>query len=100
MFSSICGVVVGRDVHHYRCRVVDFYEGHRKTKTAVHFPDQTIRLRWQDGRNVKVHMEGMEIQHTQYTVLEGETNFTLGEQSYFYVSDKNAAQLEVQHFRE
>jgi len=99
-FATVCGVIVNREPHRYRCKAVDFYQGSQKTRTALHFPDQIIRLRWRDGQEVGVHMEGMEVQHTQYRVSEGETDFILEGKTYFYISNKDAARREVESFRD
>jgi hypothetical protein len=36
----------------------------------------------------------------RYSSYEGETNFQFGDKTYFYISNKDAARMEVQNFRE
>ncbi len=97
-FATVCGVVVNREPHRYRCKAVDFYQGSQKTRTALHFPDQIMRLRWHDGQKVSVHVESMETRQTRVSVSEGETNFILDGKTYFYISNKDAARREVENF--
>ncbi len=94
-FQTVCGVIVDGKPIRFNCKVVDFYEGHQKTKTTLHFPDLTLRLKWQSGDQVDVHSEGMNVQPSRYWVSEGETNFTVSGKRYFYISDPNEASREL-----
>lgn len=94
-FQSVCGAVVNGRPDQFNCKVVDFYEGHQKIRTALHFPDMTMRLRWQGGSNVDVHIEGMNVQHARYRISEGETSFNLSGKNYFYISNQDAAAREL-----
>ena len=99
-FDTVCGVIVNGETYRYRCKAVDFYSGGQKAKTALHYPDQTIRLVWKSGNEVVLHFEGMTPQHARYSSSEGETDFFFEDKTYFYISNKDAARMEVQHFRD
>ena len=45
-FETVCGVIVVGENHRYQCEVADFYQGSKKFKTTLHFPDQMFRMRW------------------------------------------------------
>ncbi len=98
-FQTVCGVIVNGQTYRYKCKAVDFYRGSDKFKTALHYPDQNIRLVWKDGRNVVLHFEGMTPQHATYSRSEGETDFYFEDKTYFYISDKRMAEMEVRDLR-
>ncbi|MEA3548178.1 MAG: hypothetical protein U9R66_11015 [Thermodesulfobacteriota bacterium] len=97
-FETICGVMVDGQSYRYRCKVVDIYRENRKIKTVLHFPDQTMKLEWQPHNEVLIRQEGMQDQYTRYSTSEGETNFRLERNTYFYISNKDAARREVDNF--
>ena len=99
-FQTICGVMVDGQSYSYRCKVVDVYHGDRKIKTVLHFPDQTMQLQWQPNNELLIRQKGMQDRSTRYSTSEGETNFRLDRNTYFYISNKDAARLEVEHFRD
>jgi hypothetical protein len=99
-FDSVCGVIVNGQTHRYKCRVVDFYSGREKVKTALHYPDMNVRLVWKGARNVVLHFDGMTPQQASYSSSEGETNFSFEGKTYFFISDKGAARMEVEHFHD
>ena len=99
-FDSVCGVIVNGQTHSYKCRVVDFYSGGDKVKTALHYPDMNVRLVWKGGKNVVLHFEGMTPQQATYSTSEGETDFFFEDKTYFYISDKGRARMEVEHFHD
>ncbi len=99
-FETVCGVIVDGETSRYKCRAVDFYIGKEKVKTALHYPDQLIRLEWQDGENVTLHFAGMNAMPATYSTSEGETDFYFENKTYFYISDKKAAEQEVKNFKE
>ncbi len=94
-FRTVCGVVVNGKSHRYNCKVVDFFEGHHKVKTTLHYPDMTMRLKWKSGNKVSIHMEGMNPQEEWYSVSDGETNFMYSDKTYFYISNQDAASREL-----
>mgnify|MGYP001815220417 CR=1 FL=1 len=99
-FDTVCGVIVNGETHRYRCRAVDFYDGGRKVKTALHYPDMKMRVVWKSGDQVVLHFEGMTPQQARYSSSEGETDIYFEDKTYFYISNKDAARMEVQNFRD
>lgn len=49
---------------------------------------------------MNVTFEGMKPQPLTYNTAEGATQFIFEDKTYFYVSDRGAARMEVQNFRE
>lgn len=99
-FDTVCGVIVDGQAHRYRCTAVDFYDGGRKVKTALHYPDMNMRVVWKSGKNVVLHFEGMNPQNATYSSSEGETDIYYEGKTYFYISDKDAARSEVASLRD
>jgi hypothetical protein len=99
-FDSVCGVIVAGKQHRYRCKVADFYRGERKVRTVLRYPDQTIKLVWKSGNTVELRFEGMNPQSARFASSEGETNFQFEDKTYFYISNKDAARMEVEHFQD
>jgi len=99
-FQTVCGVIVNGQTYRYKCKAVDFYRGSERFKTALHYPDQNIRLVWKDGKNVVLHFDGMTPQHATYSTSEGETDFFFEDKTYFYISNKGAAEAEVRNFQD
>ena len=83
----------------YLCKAVDFYRGEQRWRTDLHFPDQVMRLRWQNERSVMVQVEGLEKRRAEYRIAEGDTNFFLDEKTYFFTSDRDKAKLDVANFK-
>lgn len=98
-FATVCGVIVEGKHHRYKCTVEGAAPGGRG-KTVVHYPDQTITLNWRGGRRGSVTFEGMKPQPVTFSTSEGATQFMFEDKTYFYVSDRDAAKMEVQNFRE
>jgi hypothetical protein len=99
-FETVCGVIVDGENYRYKCKAMDFYSGSKKIRTALHYPDQVIRLTWKSGNRVVLHFDGMTPQDATYSTSEGETNFLFEDKTYFYISNKDAARMEVQNFRD
>jgi hypothetical protein len=51
------------------------------------------------GRRGSVTFEGMKPQPVRFNTSEGATQFIFEGKTYFYVSDRESARLEVQNFR-
>ncbi len=98
-FETVCGVIVDGKSYRYRCNVDDTYEGDQKTKTLLHFPDQTMELQWQPNNEVLIRQKDLKDRTAHYSTLEGETNFRSDGNTYFYISNRDAARLEVENFR-
>jgi hypothetical protein len=99
-FDTVCGVIVDGQTHEYRCKAVDFYDGGRKVKTALHFPDMNMRVVWKSGNQVVLHFEGMNPQDATFSTSEGETDIFFEGKTYFYTSDKGKAEWEMQHVKD
>jgi hypothetical protein len=99
-FDSICGVIVDGRTHRYRCTVSGARPGKGDHKTVLRYPDQTITLEWRQGDSVQVILEGMRPMSARFRTSEGETNFVVEGKTYFYISDRDMAAMEVRHFRE
>ncbi|MCB1826572.1 MAG: hypothetical protein KDJ54_19135 [Candidatus Competibacteraceae bacterium] len=97
-FATVCGVIVGGKHYRYKCRVEGAAPGGRG-RTILHYPDQTITLNWHGGRRVSVIFEGMKPQQTTYNTSEDTTQFVFEDKTYFYISDRRAAKMEVRNFR-
>ena len=98
-FETVCGVIVNGENYRYKCKVADFYRDGQKFRSVLHFPDQTIHMRWKSGRDVELHFDGMNPQQATYSTSEGETDFFFEDKTYFYISNENAARMEVENFR-
>lgn len=99
-FETVCGAIVDGKTYRYRCKAVDFRRDGRTVRTALHYPDQKIVLVWKSATSAKVHFEGMNPQEARVSTSEGETDFFFEDRTYFYISNRDAARLEVQNFRE
>lgn len=99
-FATVCGVMVAGEDYRYRCRVEDYYSGGSKTRTVLHFPDQTIELTWKGGNRVGLQFEGMVPKEARYATSEGETNWVFEDKTYYYYSNKEVARREVESFRD
>ena len=99
-FDTVCGVIVDGQNYRYRCEVTDFYQGGNLYRTTLEFPDQVLRMMWKPNNEVLLHFEGMNPQDARYSRSEGETNFQFEDKTYFYISNKDAARMEVQNFRD
>ena len=98
-FATVCGVTVEGRPYRYRCMVEGAAPGGRG-RTVLRYPDQTITLNWRGGRRVSVTFEGMKPQPLTYNTAEGATQFMFEGKTYFYISNRDAARMEVQNFRE
>lgn len=99
-FETVCGVIVNRQNYRYRCQVTDHYSGGKKTGTTLRMPDQTIELTWKPGNRVGLQFEGMVPQEARYSTSEGETNWVFEDKTYFYISNKDMARMEVRDLRD
>ncbi len=98
-FQTVCGVVADGQSYSYKCEIVDIYEGNQLIKTMLHYPDQKLKLIWHGRNSVTVRVKGLADREARYSTSEGETNFRMDNKTYFFISDKDAARLDVEHFR-
>jgi hypothetical protein len=99
-FETVCGVMVDERSYRYKCVVSGARPGKQGGKTVLRYPDQTVRLEWRKGDSVRVTLEGMYPETTKFSKSEGETRFRLNDRTYFYVSDRERARMEVRDFRQ
>lgn len=97
-FATVCGVTVEGKPYRYKCTVEGAPPG-GPGKTVVRYPDQTITLNWRGPRQGSVTFEGMKPQPVRFNTAEGTTQFIFEGKTYFYVSDRGAAEMEVKNFR-
>lgn len=91
---TVCGVIVGGKTNRYLCDV----EEHRQGTTVLRFPDSTLRLTWNVGStSVQVEQEGTARVTVKYADAEGETNFTIDQRTFFYISNPSLAEIEVRN---
>ena len=97
-FATVCGATVEGKPYRYKCTVEGAAPG-GPGKTVVRYPDQTITLNWRGPRRGSVIFEGMKPQQVRFSTAEGTTQFIFEGKTYFYVSDRGAAEMEVKNFR-
>ena len=98
-FATVCGVTVEGKLYRYKCTMEGAAPG-GPGKTVVRYPDQNITLNWRGPRRASVIFEGMKPQSVRPSTSEGTTQFVFEDKTYFYVSNRDAARMEVQNFRE
>jgi hypothetical protein len=92
-YRTACGVMVDGEPVRYVCSVVGGDQ--RSTPTTLRFPDTEMVLHWQGGGRVRVEIEGLAPIEGTWTESEGETDIVTPEKTWFYVSNREAAALEV-----
>lgn len=93
---TVCGVIVGGKTSRYLCEV----EENRQGTTVMRLPDTTIRLGWKPGGKLEFAQEGTASREVKYSESEGETDIFVDERTFFYISNPQAAELEVKNFRQ
>lgn len=93
-FRTVCGVMVEGKPVRYVCSVVGGDQ--HSTPTTLRFPDLEMVLKWQAGKSVSVEMQGSVPIAGTWSDSEGETDIVTPEKTWFYVSNRQAAALEVQ----
>lgn len=99
-FDTVCGVITGGKTYRYRCQVIERKNEEGKRVTTLRYPDNELKLHWHREGKVGVGMQGVETVQTTYSTSEGETDFELDGKTYFYISDKKAARMELKDFKE
>jgi uncharacterized protein len=89
-FATVCGVTVEGKDYRYECTVEGVAPG-APGETTLHFPDNSVTLKWQGGKLAAATFAGMNPQDVAVTTAEGVTRFTFEGKPYFYVSDRGAA---------
>lgn len=98
-FETVCGVIVDQQNYRYLCEVSDQYEGENKVRTTLTYPDIELQLTWKSGNKVSIDTVGASTIEASYSTSEGETDIFTSDKTYFYISNQEAAALEVQNFQ-
>lgn len=94
-FETVCGVSVPEETSTDSCKVVDSFKDGKKVQTDLNFPDFGVVLIWQPDNKVQVLSDGQDWGTPTYSTSEGETRFTIGRVTYYYISDKGLADRET-----
>jgi hypothetical protein len=97
-FHTVCGVTVDGKAYRYKCTVEGAAPG-GPGKTTLHFPDNTVTLKWLGATKASATFAGMKPFDVDVTTAEGMTQFVFEGKPYFWVSDRRAAELELQSLR-
>jgi hypothetical protein len=97
-FHTVCGVTVDGKPYRYKCTVEGGGPG-GPGETTLHFPDNTVTLKWLGANRASATFAGMEPSDVDVTTTEGMTQFIFEGKPYFWVSDRRAAELELQSLR-
>ena len=97
-FHTVCGVTVDGKPYRYKCTVEGAGPG-GPGETTLHFPDNTVTLKWLAANKASATFAGMHPQDVDVTTAEGTTQFLFEGKPYFWVSDRRAAELELQALR-
>jgi hypothetical protein len=97
-FHTVCGVTVDGKTYRYKCTVEGAGPG-GPGQTTLHFPDNTVTLKWLGAKKASASFAGMNPQDVDVTTAEGMTQFLFEGKPYFWASDRRAAELELQSLR-
>jgi hypothetical protein len=97
-FHTVCGVTVDGKPYRYKCTVEGAGPG-GPGETTLHFPDNTVALKWLGAKKASATFAGMKPFDVDVTTTEGMTQFIFEGKPYFWVSDRRAAELELQSLR-
>lgn len=97
-FSTVCGVTVGGKDYRYRCTVEGAVAG-TAGETVLHFPDNTVALRWLGGNKATATFAGMVPKDITFSTAEGVTRFPFEDKVYFFASDRAKAAAELKTLR-
>lgn len=92
---TVCGVIVGGKTTRYLCEV----EENRQGTTKMKMPDTTIELTWKPGGKVTFAQDGANPIEAKYAESEGEMDLIVDQRTFFYISNPEAAALEVKSFK-
>jgi hypothetical protein len=97
-FHTVCGVTVDGKPYRYKCTVEGAMPG-GPGETTLHFPDNAVTLNWLGTKKASATFAGMKPSDVDVTTAEGMTQFVFEGKPYFWVSDRRAAELELQSLR-
>jgi hypothetical protein len=92
-YATVCGVMVEGKPVRYVCSVVDGDQ--RIRPTLLKFHDMEMTIDWLDATRVRLNMEGMNPIEGTWKESEGETDLVTPGQTWFYISNRDAAAMEV-----
>jgi hypothetical protein len=95
VLRTVCGVIVGGKTSRYLCEV----EENRQGTTKMRMPDTNIELTWKPGGKVTFAQEGTSAIEAKYSESEGEMDIIVDARTFFYISNPDAAALEVKSFK-
>ncbi|BAU63170.1 hypothetical protein STA3757_05280 [Stanieria sp. NIES-3757] len=98
-FKTVCGVIVDGQNYRYLCEVSEQYNANNRVKTILRYPDIELQLTWKSGNQVTIDTTGASSIDATYSTSEGETDIITSDKTYFYISNKDMAAWEVQHFK-
>lgn len=93
-YRTVCGVIVDGSPVRYVCSVVGGDQ--RVDPTTLRFPDQVMTLHWLEENRVRIEIEGLNPIEGTWSESEGETDLVTPGQTWFYISNREAAAFEVQ----
>lgn len=97
-FSTVCGVTVGGQDYRYKCTVEGAAAG-TSGETVLHFPDNSVTLRWQGGGKATATFAGMVPKDITVTTADGVTRFPFEDKVYFFASDRAVAAAQLKTLR-
>jgi hypothetical protein len=68
-------------------------------ETVLHFPDNTVTLRWLAGDKATATFAGTVPKAITFTTVDGVTRFRLDDKLYFLASDRAAAAAQLRTLR-
>lgn len=97
-FSTVCGVAVGGQDYRYKCTVEGAAAG-TTGETVLHFPDNTVTLRWRGGNKATATFAGMVPRDITFSTADGVTRFPFEDKVYFFASDRATAAAQLKTLR-
>lgn len=97
-FATVCGATVGNQDYRYRCTVEGAPAG-TSGETVLHFPDNTVTLRWRGGIQATATFAGMAPKDITFSTASGITRFAFEDKVYFFASDRATAAAQLKALR-
>ncbi|MGW8370142.1 MAG: hypothetical protein ACWGPN_15870 [Gammaproteobacteria bacterium] len=98
-FRTVCGVIRDGETYRYRCQAKETNEDGRR-ETVLRFPDNEMTFVWLSDSAVTIEREGLVPEAGTFSTSEGETDVFTDEMTYFYISDREMAAMEIRNFRD
>ena len=97
-FSTVCGLTVGGQEYRYKCTVEGVAAG-APGETVLHYPDNTVTLRWLGGGKATATFAGMVPKDITFSTADGVTRFPFEDKVYFFASDRSVAAAQLRTLR-